>query len=125
MAVVTVAVDAVVALFSLTMAVAVPLFQQLTGVIVIAFFSPVLFQTAGFGSDGAVLAEERQDPAGAGPDEGEGDAGEPDHHHGALLVDAEQVVLPRAERLAAEGVQRRRHAGDDVEAGGAGDGERF
>ncbi|CAN6217997.1 unnamed protein product [Urochloa humidicola] len=39
----------------LAMAVAVPLFQQLTGVIVIAFFSPVLFQTAGFGSSGALM----------------------------------------------------------------------
>lgn len=39
----------------LAMAVAVPLFQQLTGVIVIAFFSPVLFQTAGFGSDAALM----------------------------------------------------------------------
>lgn len=39
----------------LVMAVAVPLFQQLTGVIVIAFFSPVLFQTAGFGSNAALM----------------------------------------------------------------------
>ncbi|OEL32254.1 Sugar transport protein 5 [Dichanthelium oligosanthes] len=39
----------------LVMAVAIPLFQQLTGVIVIAFFSPVLFQTAGFGSNGALM----------------------------------------------------------------------
>jgi sugar porter (SP) family MFS transporter len=39
----------------LAMAVAIPLFQQLTGVIVIAFFSPVLFQTAGFGSNGALM----------------------------------------------------------------------
>ncbi|CAL5027128.1 unnamed protein product [Urochloa decumbens] len=39
----------------LVMAVAVPLFQQLTGVSVIAFFSPVFFQTAGFGSSGALM----------------------------------------------------------------------
>jgi MFS transporter, SP family, sugar:H+ symporter len=39
----------------LAVAVAVPLFQQLTGVIVIAFFSPVLFQTAGFGSNAALM----------------------------------------------------------------------
>ncbi|CAL5016628.1 unnamed protein product [Urochloa decumbens] len=39
----------------LAMAVAVPLFQQLTGVSVIAFFSPVFFQTAGFGSSGALM----------------------------------------------------------------------
>ncbi|XP_037485845.1 sugar transport protein MST1-like [Triticum dicoccoides] len=39
----------------LVMAVTVPLFQQLTGVIVIAFFSPVLFQTAGFGSNAALM----------------------------------------------------------------------
>jgi predicted MFS family arabinose efflux permease len=39
----------------LVLAVAVPLFQQLTGVIVIAFFSPVLFQTAGFGANGALM----------------------------------------------------------------------
>ncbi|XP_052152848.1 sugar transport protein MST1-like [Oryza glaberrima] len=39
----------------LVMAVAVPLLQQLTGVIVIAFFSPVLFQTAGFGSNASLM----------------------------------------------------------------------
>ena len=39
----------------LEMAVAVPLLQQLTGVIVIAFFSPVLFQTAGFGSNASLM----------------------------------------------------------------------
>ncbi|KAF8703312.1 hypothetical protein HU200_032107 [Digitaria exilis] len=39
----------------LAMAVAIPLFQQLTGVLVIAFFSPVLFQTAGFRRDGALM----------------------------------------------------------------------
>ncbi|KAG6535999.1 sugar transport protein MST1-like isoform X1 [Zingiber officinale] len=40
----------------LVMAVAIPLFQQLTGVIVIAFFSPVLFRTVGFGSDTALVS---------------------------------------------------------------------
>ncbi|XP_074576884.1 sugar transport protein MST1-like isoform X1 [Curcuma longa] len=40
----------------LVMAVAIPLFQQLTGVIVIAFFSPVLFRTVGFGSDTALIS---------------------------------------------------------------------
>jgi predicted MFS family arabinose efflux permease len=39
----------------LAVAVAVPLFQQLTGVIVIALFSPVLFQTARFGSNAALM----------------------------------------------------------------------
>ncbi|GJN27419.1 hypothetical protein PR202_gb15443 [Eleusine coracana subsp. coracana] len=39
----------------LVMAVAVPLFQQLTCVIVIAFFSPVLFRTAGFGGNAALM----------------------------------------------------------------------
>ncbi|XP_072989863.1 sugar transport protein MST1-like isoform X4 [Typha latifolia] len=39
----------------LVMAVAIPLFQQLTGVIVIAFFSPVLFRTVGFGSDVSLM----------------------------------------------------------------------
>ncbi|WOL19930.1 hypothetical protein Cni_G28732 [Canna indica] len=40
----------------LVMAVAIPLFQQLTGVIVIAFFSPVLFRMVGFGSDTALMS---------------------------------------------------------------------
>nr|CAD1825152.1 unnamed protein product [Ananas comosus var. bracteatus] len=39
----------------LAMAVAIPLFQQLTGVTVVAFFAPVLFRTVGFGSDGALV----------------------------------------------------------------------
>lgn len=39
----------------LVMAVAIPLFQQLTGIIVIAFFSPVLFRTVGFGSNSALM----------------------------------------------------------------------
>jgi hypothetical protein len=69
---------------------------------------------AGLGGDARVLlAEEQQDPAGVRPHEGDGDAGEPENKHGALLVDAQQVVLPRAERLPgpAERVQRGRHAG--------------
>lgn len=39
----------------LVMAVAIPTFQQLTGIIVIAFFSPVLFRTVGFGSNAALM----------------------------------------------------------------------
>jgi len=66
---------------------------------------------AGLRRDGGVLAEEHEDPAGVRPDEREGDAGQPDHQHRALLVHAQEVVLPRAERLAAQRVQRKRHAG--------------
>lgn len=40
----------------LVMAVAIPTFQQLTGIIVIAFFAPVLFQTVGFGNNTALMA---------------------------------------------------------------------
>ncbi|KAJ4765274.1 Sugar transport protein 5 [Rhynchospora pubera] len=39
----------------LVMAVAIPLFFQLTGVIVMAFFSPILFRTVGFGSNAALI----------------------------------------------------------------------
>ncbi|KAJ3670694.1 hypothetical protein LUZ60_008120 [Juncus effusus] len=39
----------------LVMAVAIPAFMQLTGVIIVAFFSPLLFRTVGFGSDGALI----------------------------------------------------------------------
>ncbi|KAJ3679585.1 hypothetical protein LUZ60_017596 [Juncus effusus] len=39
----------------LVMSVAVALFFQLTGVIVLAFFSPLLFRIVGFGSDGALI----------------------------------------------------------------------
>ncbi|KAF6140625.1 hypothetical protein GIB67_013918 [Kingdonia uniflora] len=39
----------------LIMAVMIPFFQQLTGINVIAFYAPVLFQSIGFGSDGALL----------------------------------------------------------------------
>ncbi|KAJ4752862.1 Sugar transport protein 5 [Rhynchospora pubera] len=39
----------------LVMAIAVALFFQLTGVIVLAFFSPLLFRTVGFGSDAALI----------------------------------------------------------------------
>ncbi|KAJ4765271.1 Sugar transport protein 5 [Rhynchospora pubera] len=39
----------------LVMALAIPSFMQLTGVIVIAFFAPLLFRTIGFGSDGALI----------------------------------------------------------------------
>uniref|UniRef100_A0A1D1XH94 Sugar transport protein 5 n=1 Tax=Anthurium amnicola TaxID=1678845 RepID=A0A1D1XH94_9ARAE len=40
----------------LVMAVAIPFFQQLTGINVIAFYSPVLFQAVGFGSNSALMA---------------------------------------------------------------------
>ncbi|XP_068641533.1 sugar transport protein 5-like [Aristolochia californica] len=40
----------------LVMATAIPLFQQLTGINVIAFYAPVLFQTVGFGADSALMA---------------------------------------------------------------------
>lgn len=66
---------------------------------------------AGLRGDLRVLAEEEQDLAGVRPGERDGDAGEPEHDHRALLVDAEEVLLPRAERLAAKRVQRGRHAG--------------
>ncbi len=65
---------------------------------------------AGLGGDGRVLAEQEEDLAGAGPDERDGDGGRREHQHGALRVDAEQPVLPRAVRLPAQRVQRARHA---------------
>lgn len=40
----------------LVMALAIPAFQQLTGINVVAFYAPVLFQTIGFGSDAALLS---------------------------------------------------------------------
>ncbi|KAK7311624.1 hypothetical protein RJT34_09881 [Clitoria ternatea] len=40
----------------LVMAVAIPLFQQLTGINIVAFYSPNLFQSVGFGNDAALLA---------------------------------------------------------------------
>ncbi|KAK3142444.1 hypothetical protein QOZ80_4BG0346510 [Eleusine coracana subsp. coracana] len=39
----------------LVLAVAVPLFFQLTGVIVLSFFSPLVFRTVGFGSNAALM----------------------------------------------------------------------
>jgi MFS transporter, SP family, sugar:H+ symporter len=39
----------------LVMAIAIPTFMQLTGVIVVAFFAPQLFRTIGFGTDGALI----------------------------------------------------------------------
>ncbi|URE38332.1 Sugar transport protein [Musa troglodytarum] len=39
----------------LVMSVAIPMFQQLTGIVVVAFFSLVLFRTVGFGSDAALM----------------------------------------------------------------------
>ncbi|XP_043722333.1 sugar transport protein 5-like [Telopea speciosissima] len=40
----------------LVMSVAIPFFQQLTGINVIAFYAPVLFQSVGFGSNAALMA---------------------------------------------------------------------
>ncbi|KAJ4953981.1 hypothetical protein NE237_030813 [Protea cynaroides] len=40
----------------LVMSIAIPFFQQLTGINVIAFYAPILFQTVGFGSDSALMA---------------------------------------------------------------------
>ncbi|CAO2144791.1 unnamed protein product [Urochloa humidicola] len=39
----------------LVFAVALPVFTQLTGVIVLSFFSPLVFRTVGFGSDAALM----------------------------------------------------------------------
>ncbi|KAI4389195.1 hypothetical protein MLD38_001447 [Melastoma candidum] len=40
----------------LVMAIAIPFFQQVTGINIIAFYAPVLFQSVGFGSDSALIA---------------------------------------------------------------------
>eukprot|EP01018_Ginkgo_biloba_P005971 Gb_00132 [translate_table: standard] len=40
----------------LVMALVIPLFQQLTGINVIAFYAPVLFQTIGFGNNASLMA---------------------------------------------------------------------
>ncbi|KAL8162361.1 hypothetical protein V2J09_013850 [Rumex salicifolius] len=40
----------------LVMAVMIPFFQQMTGINIIAFYAPVLFQSVGFGSDTALMA---------------------------------------------------------------------
>ncbi|KAI9097564.1 hypothetical protein K1719_025335 [Acacia pycnantha] len=40
----------------LVMAIAIPFFQQLTGINVVAFYSPNLFQSVGFGNDAALLS---------------------------------------------------------------------
>lgn len=40
----------------LTMAIMIPLFQQLTGINVIMFYAPVLFKTLGFGSDASLMS---------------------------------------------------------------------
>lgn len=40
----------------LVMSIAIPFFQQMTGINVIAFYAPVLFQTVGFGSSPALVA---------------------------------------------------------------------
>ncbi|PHT49401.1 Sugar carrier protein C [Capsicum baccatum] len=40
----------------LTMAIAIPFFQQLTGINVIMFYAPVLFKTIGFGGDASLMS---------------------------------------------------------------------
>lgn len=40
----------------LVMAIAIPFFQQVTGINIIAFYAPVLFQSVGFGTDSALIA---------------------------------------------------------------------
>ncbi|PSR99981.1 Sugar transport protein, partial [Actinidia chinensis var. chinensis] len=40
----------------LVMSFAIPFFQQVTGINIIAFYAPVLFQSVGFGSDSALIA---------------------------------------------------------------------
>ncbi|XP_031491249.1 sugar transport protein 5-like [Nymphaea colorata] len=40
----------------LVMSIAIPLFQQLTGINVVAFYAPVLFRSVGFGSDSSLMA---------------------------------------------------------------------
>lgn len=40
----------------LVMAIAIPSFQQLTGINIIAFYAPQLFQSVGFGNDSALIA---------------------------------------------------------------------
>ncbi|KAI4307383.1 hypothetical protein L6164_030582 [Bauhinia variegata] len=40
----------------LVMAIAIPLFQQLTGINIVAFYAPNLFQSVGFGNDAALLS---------------------------------------------------------------------
>ncbi|PON83066.1 Sugar/inositol transporter [Trema orientale] len=40
----------------LVMAIGIPFFQQVTGINIIAFYAPVLFQSVGFGNDSALIA---------------------------------------------------------------------
>lgn len=40
----------------LVMSIAIPFFQQVTGVNVLAFYAPILFQSVGFGNDSALIA---------------------------------------------------------------------
>ncbi|KAJ7959015.1 Sugar transport protein [Quillaja saponaria] len=40
----------------LVLSILIPFFQQLTGINIIAFYAPVLFQSVGFGSDSALIA---------------------------------------------------------------------
>jgi hypothetical protein len=57
-----------------------------------------------------VLAAPSEGLAGEGPGRRHWDAHQREHKHGPLLVDAEQVVLTRAEGLPAQRVQAARHA---------------
>jgi hypothetical protein len=50
---------------------------------------------AGLRGDVGVLADGEQDVLGARPRDGDGDARQREHHHGALLVHAEEAILPR------------------------------
>jgi hypothetical protein len=65
---------------------------------------------AGPRRDLRVLPAPRQDVAGVGPHQRHRNAHESKHQHGPLLVDAQQVVLPRTEGLPAQRVQAARHA---------------
>lgn len=40
----------------LVMSIAIPFFQQVTGINIIAFYAPVFFQSVGFGNDSALIA---------------------------------------------------------------------
>jgi hypothetical protein len=65
---------------------------------------------AGLRRDVGVLPEQGQDRLGVEPDDGEGDARHRQDDHGALLVDAQQAVLPGSVRLPAQRVQGACHS---------------
>lgn len=68
---------------------------------------------AGDGGDGGVLAEEAEDGGGEDEEGEEKDGGDEQDDPRALKVDAEHVALLGAEGLAAECLQRARHAQED------------